>query len=126
LLKLGREKEKLEKTLGGIKNMDALPTAVFLIDVGHEEIAVREARKLAIPIIAVVDTNCSPEGIDYPIPGNDDAQRAIALYCDLVAKAALDGIARQQGAFGVDIGASTEAPVEPALDAAPEGEAPQA
>ena len=85
LLKLGREKEKLEKTLGGIKNMDALPTAVFLIDVGHEEIAVSEARKLGIPVVAVVDTNCSPDGIDYPIPGNDDAMRAIHLYCELVS-----------------------------------------
>jgi len=91
LLKLGREKEKLEKTLGGIKNMDALPTAVFLIDVGHEEIAVREARKLAIPIIAVVDTNCSPEGIDYPIPGNDDAMRAIQLYAEGIADAVIEG-----------------------------------
>ena len=87
----GREKEKLERTLGGIKNMDALPTAVFLIDVGHEEIAVREARKLGIPVVAVVDTNCSPEGIDYPIPGNDDAMRAIQLYAEGIADAVIDG-----------------------------------
>jgi small subunit ribosomal protein S2 len=91
LLKLGREKEKLEKTLGGIKNMDALPTAVFLIDVGHEEIAVREARKLGIPVVAIVDTNCSPEGIDYPIPGNDDAMRAIQLYAEGIADAVIEG-----------------------------------
>jgi small subunit ribosomal protein S2 len=91
MLGLVREKEKLEKTLGGIKNMDALPTAVFLIDVGHEEIAVREARKLAIPVVAVVDTNCSPEGIDYPIPGNDDAMRAIQLYAEGIADAVIDG-----------------------------------
>jgi small subunit ribosomal protein S2 len=91
LLKLGREKDKLEKTLGGIKNMDALPTAVFLIDVGHEEIAVRESRKLGIPVVAVVDTNCSPEGIDYPIPGNDDAMRAIQLYAEGIADAVIDG-----------------------------------
>jgi small subunit ribosomal protein S2 len=91
LLKLGREKEKLERTLGGIKNMDALPTAVFLIDVGHEEIAVRESRKLGIPVVAVVDTNCSPEGIDYPIPGNDDAMRAIQLYAEGIADAVIDG-----------------------------------
>ena len=91
LLKLGREKEKLEKTLGGIKNMDALPTAVFLIDVGHEEIAVSEARKLGIPVVAVVDTNCSPDGIDYPIPGNDDAMRAIQLYAEGIADAVLEG-----------------------------------
>jgi small subunit ribosomal protein S2 len=91
LLKFGREKDKLEKTLGGIKNMDALPTAVFLIDVGHEEIAVREARKLGIPVIAVVDTNCSPDGIDYPIPGNDDAMRAIQLYAEGIADAVIEG-----------------------------------
>jgi len=91
LLKLGREKDKLEKTLGGIKNMDALPTAVFLIDVGHEEIAVRESRKLGIPVVAVVDTNCSPDGIDYPIPGNDDAMRAIQLYAAGIADAVLEG-----------------------------------
>jgi small subunit ribosomal protein S2 len=91
LLKLGREKDKLEKTLGGIKNMDALPTAVFLVDVGHEEIAVREASKLGIPVIAIVDTNCSPEGIDYPIPGNDDAMRAIQLYAEGIADAVIEG-----------------------------------
>jgi small subunit ribosomal protein S2 len=91
MLGLAREREKLERTLGGIKNMDALPTAVFLIDVGHEEIAVREARKLGIPVVAVVDTNCSPEGIDYPIPGNDDAMRAIQLYAEGIADAVLDG-----------------------------------
>jgi len=91
MLGFGREKEKLERTLGGIKNMDALPTAVFLIDVGHEEIAVREARKLGIPVVAVVDTNCSPEGIDYPIPGNDDAMRAIQLYAEGIADAVIDG-----------------------------------
>jgi small subunit ribosomal protein S2 len=91
MLGLVREKEKLERTLGGIKNMDALPSAVFLIDVGHEEIAVREARKLGIPIVAVVDTNCSPDGIDYPIPGNDDAMRAIALYAEGIADAVLEG-----------------------------------
>ena len=91
MLGFSREREKLERTLGGIKNMDALPTAVFLIDVGHEEIAVREARKLGIPVIAVVDTNCSPEGIDYPIPGNDDAMRAIQLYAEGIADAVIAG-----------------------------------
>jgi small subunit ribosomal protein S2 len=91
ILRFVREKEKLERTLGGIKNMDALPTAVFLIDVGHEEIAVREARKLGIPVVAVVDTNCSPEGIDYLIPGNDDAMRAIQLYAEGIADAVIDG-----------------------------------
>jgi small subunit ribosomal protein S2 len=91
MLRFVREKLKLEKTLGGIKGMDALPTAVFMIDVGHEEIAVREARKLGIPVVAVVDTNCSPEGIDYPIPGNDDAMRAIQFYAEGIADAVLAG-----------------------------------
>jgi small subunit ribosomal protein S2 len=91
MLKLVREKERLARTLGGIKNMEALPNAIFVIDVGHEEIAVREARKLGIPVVAVVDTNCSPEGIDYPIPGNDDAMRAIQLYAEGIADAVLDG-----------------------------------
>jgi small subunit ribosomal protein S2 len=91
MLRLVREKQKLEKTLGGIKNMEALPSAVFLIDVGHEEIAVREARKLGIPVVAIVDTNCSPESIDYPIPGNDDAMRAIQLYAEGIADAVIDG-----------------------------------
>jgi small subunit ribosomal protein S2 len=91
LLKLGREREKLERALGGIKHMDNLPDAVFIIDVGHEEIAVREATKLNVPVVAVVDTNCSPEGINYPIPGNDDAMRAIQLYAAGIADAVLEG-----------------------------------
>jgi len=91
MLGLVREKIKLERTLGGIKNMDALPSAVFLIDVGHEEIAVREARKLGIPVVAVVDTNCCPDGIEYPIPGNDDAMRAIQLYAEGIADAVIEG-----------------------------------
>ena len=91
-------------------------------------IAILEAKRLGIPVVAIIDSNCDPDKIDYPIPGNDDAARAIALYCDLIAKAALDGIARQQGALGVDIGASVEAPVEPAVAEAPaaEVEAPAA
>jgi small subunit ribosomal protein S2 len=91
MLKLVRERDKLERALGGIKQMDDLPDAVFIIDVGHEEIAVREARKLAVPVVAVVDTNCSPEGIEYPIPGNDDAMRAIQLYAEGIADAVLAG-----------------------------------
>jgi len=91
LLRLSRERDKLQRTLGGIKQMDALPDAVFIIDVGHEEIALREAAKLSIPVVAVVDTNCSPEGIDYPIPGNDDAMRAIELYAQGIADAVIDG-----------------------------------
>jgi small subunit ribosomal protein S2 len=91
MLGLVRERDKLERALGGIKQMDSLPDAVFIIDVGHEEIAVREASKLGIPVVAVVDTNCSPENVDYPIPGNDDAMRAIQLYAEGIAEAVIEG-----------------------------------
>ena len=91
VLMLRREMDKLERSLGGIKDMGALPDALFIIDVGHEDIALREAAKLGIPVVAVVDTNCSPETIDYPIPGNDDAMRAIQLYTRGVSDAVLDG-----------------------------------
>ena len=91
VLKLARERDKLERALGGIKKMEALPDAIFVIDVGHEEIALREAGKLGIPVVAIVDTNCSPEHIDYPVPGNDDAMRAIKLYAESIADAVLDG-----------------------------------
>lgn len=91
VLGLNREREKLERSLGGIKDMNALPDVLFVIDVDHEDIAVREAKKLGIPVVAVVDTNCSPDGVNYVIPGNDDAMRAIELYATLVADAVLDG-----------------------------------
>ena len=91
VLGLNRERDKLERSLGGIKEMKSLPDVMFVVDVDHEDIAVREARKLGIPVVAVVDTNCSPEGVDYIIPGNDDAMRAIDLYTALIADAALDG-----------------------------------
>jgi len=91
VLDLSREREKLERSLGGIKNMNSLPDALFVVDVEHEDIAVREARKLGIPVVAVVDTNCSPEPVDYVIPGNDDAMRAIALYATFIADAVIDG-----------------------------------
>jgi len=91
VLQLTRERDKLEKTLGGIKDMKNLPDAMFVVDVGHEDIAVKEARKLGIPVIAVVDTNCSPNGVDYVIPGNDDAIRSIRLYTQLAADAILEG-----------------------------------
>ena len=91
LLRLSRERDKLERTLGGIKDMEALPDAVFVVDVGHEEIAVKEAAKLGIPIVAVVDTNSSPADIDYVVPGNDDAMRAIRLYAEGAAEAVLQG-----------------------------------
>jgi small subunit ribosomal protein S2 len=88
---LRREREKLERSLGGIKEMDGLPDALFVVDVGHEKIAVHEAQKLGIPVVAVVDTNCSPDGISYVIPGNDDAMRAIQLYAAGIADAVLEG-----------------------------------
>lgn len=91
ILGLSREQEKLERSLGGIKEMSSLPDVLFVVDVDHEDIAVREARKLGIPVVAVVDTNCSPDGVDYVIPGNDDAMRAIELYSSMVADAVLDG-----------------------------------
>lgn len=116
-LNLDREREKLDKALGGIKDMGSTPDLMFVIDTNKEAIALLEAKRLGIPVVAIVDSNCDPDKVDFPIPGNDDAARAIQLYCDLVAKAAIDGIARQQGASGRDLGASAEAPVEPALEA---------
>jgi small subunit ribosomal protein S2 len=114
LLQLTRERDKLELSLGGIKDMGGIPDIMFVIDTNKEAIAIQEARKLNIPVIAILDTNCNPDGITYPIPGNDDAARAIQLYCDLMADAVLDGLAAGQAASGVDLGAS-EAPIEPAL-----------
>jgi small subunit ribosomal protein S2 len=108
LLQLTRERDKLERALGGIKDMGGLPDLLFVIDTNKESIAVAEARKLRIPVIAVVDSNCDPEDINFPIPGNDDAGRAITLYCDLVARAAIDGIERAQSVSGMDIGESEE------------------
>ena len=92
--------------------MGGLPDLLFVIDTNKEEIAIAEARKLGIPIVAIVDTNCDPDGIDFPIPGNDDAGRAITLYCDLIARAAIDGIERGQAQAGVDIGAAEAPPAE--------------
>jgi small subunit ribosomal protein S2 len=114
-LSLTRERDKLVRALGGIKDMGGVPDLLFVIDTNKESIAIAEARRLGIPIAAIVDTNCDPEGITFPIPGNDDAGRAVALYCDLVARAAIDGISRAQGDRGIDIGES-EAPLEPTLD----------
>lgn len=114
-LMLSREREKLERSLGGIKEMSGTPDLIFVIDTNKEAIAIQEARRLNIPVVAVVDTNCDPDPVDFPIPGNDDAARAIALYCDLVADAVLDGISDSQAALGVDLGASEAPAVEPAL-----------
>ena len=122
-LMLSREHDKLERALGGIKDMGGTPDLMFVIDTNKEKNAVDEARRLKIPVVAILDTNCDPDIVDHPIPGNDDASRAISLYCDLIAKAALDGIARQQGSAGVDIGAMAEAPVEEAIAEAPAEEA---
>jgi len=118
LLTLTRERDKLEASLGGIKDMGGLPDIMFVIDTNKEAIAIQEARKLNIPVIAILDTNCDPDGITYPIPGNDDAARAIQTYCDLIADAVLDGLAAGASAQGIDLGAS-EAPVEPMLREAP-------
>jgi small subunit ribosomal protein S2 len=114
LLQLKREHDKLELSLGGIKDMGGIPDLMFVIDTNKEAIAIQEARKLNIPVIAILDTNCNPDGITFPIPGNDDAARAIQLYCDLMADSVLDGLAAGQSASGVDLGAQ-EAPMEPAL-----------
>src|SRR5215469_11704757 len=107
-LTLTRERDKLNRALGGIKDMGGLPDLLFVIDTNKEDIAIKEAQRLGVPVAAVVDTNCDPEGITYVVPGNDDASRAITLYCDLAAKAAIDGISRAQGAQGIDLGAQAE------------------
>lgn len=111
-LTLTREKEKLDRALGGIKDMGGLPDLLFVIDTNKEDIAIKEARRLGIPVAAIVDTNCNPDGITFVVPGNDDAGRAITLYCDLIAKAAIDGISRAQGEMGIDLGAAEKPVVE--------------
>jgi len=122
LLNLQRERDKLELSLGGIKDMGSIPDIIFVIDTNKEAIAILEARKLNIPIIAILDTNSDPDGITYPIPGNDDAARAIQTYCDLIADAVLDGLAAGQASAGVDLGAAVN-PDEPMLR---EAKAPKA
>ncbi len=114
-LGIERQQEKLQASLGGIREMGSQPDLIFVVDVRKEDLAIAEANKLGIPVVAVVDSNCNPDGIDYIIPGNDDAARAIALYTDLVARAALDGMTAQMGAAGIDLGAMEEAPVEEAV-----------
>jgi small subunit ribosomal protein S2 len=109
LLQIMRERDKLERSLGGIKDMGGLPSMLFVIDTNKESIAVAEARKLGIPVAAILDSNSNPEGISFPIPGNDDASRAIALYCDLAARAVIDGLSESQVAAGVDLGDSDNA-----------------
>ncbi|TPW31213.1 30S ribosomal protein S2 [Pararhizobium mangrovi] len=120
-LNLDRERDKLEMALGGIRDMGGTPDLMFVIDTNKEAIAILEARRLNIPVVAIIDSNCDPDPIAYPIPGNDDAARAISLYCDLVSRACIDGIARQQGASGVDMGEQAEQPPEPAVAGEVEG-----
>jgi len=115
-LQLSREQEKLERTLGGIKEMGGIPDMLFILDTNKEAIAVEEANRLGIPVVAVVDSNANPDGVDYIIPGNDDAMRAITFYCELVQAAVLDGLQTELMKSGGDAGEAVEAPVEPALD----------
>lgn len=125
-LTLTRERNKLELALGGIKDMGGVPNILFVIDTNKEAIAIKEANRLGIPVIAILDSNSDPAGIDFPIPGNDDAGRAIALYCDLVARAAIDGISESAAGAGIDLGAAEEPAAEiaiaepaPVVEAAP-------
>ena len=108
MLELTRTKEKLDKSLGGIKDMGGVPDLLFVIDTNKEQIAIKEANRLGIPVIAVIDTNSDPAGVTYPIPGNDDAGRAVALYCDLVSRACIEGISLAQTGSGIDVGAAEE------------------
>ncbi|HEX5507679.1 MAG TPA: 30S ribosomal protein S2 [Pseudolabrys sp.] len=119
-LTMQRERDKLDRALGGIKDMGGVPDLLFVIDTNKEDIAIKEAQRLNIPVAAIVDTNCDPVGISYVVPGNDDAGRAVSLYCDLIAKAAIDGISRAQGEMGIDVGAAEKPAVEevPAAPAA--------
>lgn len=125
LLNLTREREKLERALGGIKEMGGLPDILVVIDTNKESIAVAEANKLGIPVVGVIDSNSDPKGIDHPIPGNDDAIRAIQMYCDLMTGSVLDGIQVEMTGKGVDLGAAEEVPVEAALEGAATEDAPK-
>ncbi len=117
VLQLTRERDKLEKSLGGIRDMGGLPDVMFVIDSNKEELAIKEANVLGIPVVAILDSNSDPQGIAFPVPGNDDASRAIRLYCDAVAEAANSGRAGHAAERGEDIGAMEEPPVEAALEA---------
>jgi small subunit ribosomal protein S2 len=118
-LTMQRERDKLDRSLGGIKDMGGVPDLLFVIDTNKEDIAIKEARRLNIPVAAIVDTNCDPAGITYVVPGNDDASRAVSLYCDLIAKAAIDGISRAQGDAGIDVGAQEKPVVAEPVPAGP-------
>jgi small subunit ribosomal protein S2 len=125
LLGLTREREKLQRALGGIKEMGGLPDALFVIDTNKESIAIKEAKKLKIPVVGVIDSNSDPDGITFAIPGNDDAIRSIALYCDLVSRAVLDGLQQEAIASGSDIGESEETPVEDLPEETPVEDLPE-
>ncbi|MEC7649627.1 MAG: 30S ribosomal protein S2 [Pseudomonadota bacterium] len=117
LLRVERERAKLDQALGGIKEMGGLPDILFIVDTNKEDIAVQEATKLGLPVIAVIDSNSSPEGVTYPIPGNDDAMRAISLYCELISGSVLDGLQAEMVASGVDVGELDEPAAEAVLEA---------
>lgn len=124
LLQMTRERNKLDRALGGIKDMGGVPDLLFIIDTNRESLALAEARKLKIPVIAIIDSNCDPDVADYPIPGNDDAGRAIGLYCDLISRAVIDGIERSQVSGGKDLGSEVDPKFEePALAAPAEAKA---
>lgn len=124
LLNLTRERDKLERALGGIKDMGGLPDILVVIDTNKESIAVNEAGNLNIPVVGVIDSNSDPKGISYPVPGNDDAIRAIDMYCELLSGAVLDGIQESMADRGVDLGEAEEVPVETAIEAETVAEAP--
>lgn len=126
ILDITRDSDKLERALGGIKDMGGLPDILFIIDTNKEKLAVEEAVKLGIPVVAVLDSNSDPMGVTYPIPGNDDAIRAITMYCDLVAGAVLDGISAEMQASGADIGAAEDLPAEVMPEVEVEAPAPAA
>lgn len=114
-LVMTRERDKLERALGGIKDMGGTPDLIVVIDTNKEKNAIDEARRLGIPVAAILDSNSDPDGITFPVPGNDDAGRAISLYCDLISRAAIDGLSRSAGAMGVDLGEAEQPIEEPAL-----------
>jgi small subunit ribosomal protein S2 len=120
VLDITRDREKLERALGGIKEMGGLPDILFIIDANKEKLAVEEANKLGIPVIAILDSNSDPNGVTFPIPGNDDAFRAITLYCDLISGAVLDGISAEMVASGRDIGEASDLPIEALPEVLPE------
>ncbi len=116
-LQMTRQRDKLELSLGGIQDMGGLPDIIVVVDTNRDDLAIAEAKRLGIPVVGVIDTNSKPDGLDYPVPGNDDATRAIRLYCDLISDAVLDGIQADLAAQGVDLGAAAEATEEVAVEA---------